>query len=434
MANKQQRAVSDSDVSHDNEHSISTLFAPAHYYLDDVHCGSELSWSYGIVHGLGHSGTVWGDALTGYVVGSKDFGSVHVHELNPETPFEQGIGTTLKFLWRYFRAAQPLIKKHSYDVIHHILPFGIHQTFNLLALLGYTKGRRFLIGPVQVPLSFLSSDEQATNARKFKEHGSAFRYWSFAWATRLTRPILDVLSRKTLAKADAVIVINESARKLFESIVPRARIVVIPPGVDVQRYAYSPFSQKTKKKLYILSVGHLVKRKGVDLLLRGAAPVIREFPFIHLDIVGDGPQRGVLEELAKTLGIHDYVTFHGFVPNVDIAPYYAKAHLFASMSLSDSFGQMFIEAMASGLPVIASKTDGSQEIVENDKTGYLLEQGDVSSLTTILRAHAKKFQQNDYDDFERFSKAGRERVERVYAWPVVIRQYEELYRSLFVKS
>ncbi len=408
---------------------ISILYAPSHYYLDGGHCGSELYWAYGIVRAAAEAGYS-GDILTGYVVGDFDSRHFDVHELWHKKQFSPTTINAFRFLRRYTRTAKRLLSRRQYSIVHHILPFALNRTFSLLALFGRTKGRPYIIGPLQLPLSYISADETGVHARTFTKSTSSLLFWFSQLPLRAFSFVFSRLSRATLRTADALVVINEATRKEVLRIAPGARVDIIPPAVDVEQYTYTSLSDKHLTEFHLLSVGHLVKRKGVDIVLRSFAELYRQYPFLRLNIVGDGPERASLEEFVQNHGLEEVVTFHGFIPNSEIARFYSSAHLFVSMSHSESFGQMYLEAMASGVPVIASTTIGSSEIVQHEHTGILVPSFDSADFSAALLPFLSSWSQKNTEVLEQYARQSRHRVEAVYSWPVIWAQYDTLYKEL----
>jgi glycosyltransferase involved in cell wall biosynthesis len=116
----------------------------------------------------------------------------------------------------------------------------------------------------------------------------------------------------------------------------------------------------------VLSVGRLSREKGQEYLLRAAAAGARN---VRLVVVGDGPDRPYLEKLAASLGLASRVTFAGLIN--DVAPYYGLADVFALPSLSEGSPNALLEAMAWGLPVVATHVGGVPEIALDGKTALL---------------------------------------------------------------
>ena len=144
-------------------------------------------------------------------------------------------------------------------------------------------------------------------------------------------------------------------------------------------------------------VGRLVSKKGIDVLLRALALLVREGADVRLRVAGDGPERGRLWALAGSLGIENRVRFAGW--QADVPAFLSGASLFVLPSLDEPFGIAVLEAMACGLPIIATATQGPREILAGDDA-WVVPPGDASALAAAIgaalrdpatgRAHAER--------------------------------------------
>ena len=137
----------------------------------------------------------------------------------------------------------------------------------------------------------------------------------------------------------------------------------------------------------ILGVGRLKPEKDFELLLRAFARLV-EHRDASLVILGEGPLRTKLEDLAVRLGIADRVAMPGF--RVDTSPFYATADLFVLSSTSEGFGNVLVEAMAAGLPVVSTNCPGPCEVLDHGRYGCLVPAGDVEALTAAMKAALTK--------------------------------------------
>lgn len=230
-----------------------------------------------------------------------------------------------------------------------------------------------------------------------------------------------------MRNADCIIAINRPTKAMLrERGVEERKIKIIRPGVDLDRFQFVPFKEKESCTIEVITVGFLIKRKAVDLIIKAIREVVKSHKNVHLRVIGDGPQMEPLRRLSGSLGLNDYVTFEGFVPNSEVWKYYREAHIFASMSRSESWGQVYLEAMASGLPIISAVNVGSSEIIEDGVFGYLVEQEDYNMLAERL----VYLVENSYQIAD-FGRNGRAEAEKKYDWEtVIIPQYLEIYDTL----
>lgn len=161
--------------------------------------------------------------------------------------------------------------------------------------------------------------------------------------------------------------------KLADYGVDESRIVVIPNGVDADRYRLTGVERDPES---IITVGRLSKRKGQDTILEAFREMHERNPDVELHVLGDGPARSELEEYAATLKITDAVTFHGYVESEDKIELMNRAGIFVFASRQEGFGLVLLEAMASGLPVIATKLPVYDDFFQQDTNGRLLETRD----------------------------------------------------------
>lgn len=161
----------------------------------------------------------------------------------------------------------------------------------------------------------------------------------------------------------------------------------------------------------IISVSSCVRHKRPDDLVRAIALLKERNIDADCIIVGGGEYISVLEKLVHDLSVGDRVRLTGAVPHVRVREMMAESDIFALCSERESFGIVTVEAMASRLPTVVSKTIGSRDIVEEGKTGYTFDVGDVDALVlhleTLLRDPERRFV---------FGRAGRQRASECFSW------------------
>lgn len=158
--------------------------------------------------------------------------------------------------------------------------------------------------------------------------------------------------------------------------VPPDRVALIPNGVLLWDGGAHP---RPARGEFLLYVGGLRRQKGLDGLLEAFARV--ETPE-KLCVVGDGPERAALERQARALGIGERVRFAGQVD--DPSPYYARARLFVFPSRAEGLSNALLEAMAFGLPVVATRIGGNVDLVEDGVNGLLVEAGHPGQLAAAM--------------------------------------------------
>jgi phosphatidylinositol alpha-1,6-mannosyltransferase len=189
------------------------------------------------------------------------------------------------------------------------------------------------------------------------------------------------LVTKLLKRVDAVIAISEYTKKRFLEWagVEARRVHVLPCGVDMRRFG--PGAKRgdlvrlygLSGRLVILTVARLAgaeRAKGIDEMLESLPALALKIPNITYLIVGDGTDRERLEAKVRTLGLTNRVVFTGFIDEASKADHYRLADVFAMAGRGEGFGIVYLEALASGVPIVASKLDASAEVVLNPEFGY----------------------------------------------------------------
>jgi phosphatidyl-myo-inositol dimannoside synthase len=190
-----------------------------------------------------------------------------------------------------------------------------------------------------------------------------------------------------------------------------ARLHIIHPCVDAELTRPAPPSKTLRMELgldnclCVLTVSRLVERKGVQQVIRAMAEVKTAVPQAHHLIVGDGPYRPTLEELAATLGLNAQTTFLGEKSHTEVATYYTLCDLFVMVNDVESFGLVFLEANLAGKAVVGPRLPGVIDAVMDGQTGLLVDPHDPSAtaqaIVTLLR---------DKTLAERMGENGRRRV------------------------
>ncbi|MGE5288927.1 MAG: glycosyltransferase family 4 protein [Micromonosporaceae bacterium] len=229
------------------------------------------------------------------------------------------------------------------------------------------------------------------------------------------------VQRWLLPGADAVIALTPSAARLLrDDGIPPERVHVIPPGYDPALFAAAapdPFPGLPRPR--IAYVGRLVPQKDVATLLEALArPAVRA----QLLVVGDGSDRPMLERRAQPFGSR--VHFTGFVPHAQIPAVLRHVDMLVQCSIYEDLSSALIEAMAAGLPVVATRVGGTADLVKDGVNGLLVTPRDPAALAAaISRVLA------DPATAARLSSAAR-RTAAAYAWPDLARDVLDVYRRV----
>jgi glycosyltransferase involved in cell wall biosynthesis len=243
-----------------------------------------------------------------------------------------------------------------------------------------------------------------------------FRPYDFHIYHKLIAPFLHMIWRNA-----AVVVANSNGlRQLATTFDSRFKIPIIPNGIDLDSYKTTDRDWTFPR---LLSVGRIVHQKGLDLAMR-ALGGLKELNW-EWQIAGDGPQIPLLHSLAKELGIDDRVLFLGWQTREELMSCYRQANVFLFPSRHEGMPNAMLEAMASGLPVIASCIAGNEELVVDGETGYLVPSEDIEALQTALKKLLI-----DPTLREQMGKASRQHVEANYSWESTAQQYARLLEKV----
>jgi glycosyltransferase involved in cell wall biosynthesis len=223
-----------------------------------------------------------------------------------------------------------------------------------------------------------------------------------AWSARLARHF--------------VCVSDDSARLAMEQGVPANRIVTVHNGIDTRRFDFRGPCLSGPAVV----VARLCADKDLGTLLRAVALLKKECPEFKLAIAGDGPCKSELQQLVADAGLHANVTFLGAIN--DVPSLLATARMSVLSSVSEGVPLTLLEAMARGLPVVATRVGGIPEVVTDGDNGFLVPPRDPAAL-----AHAILRVQTDDELARKFGRAGRRCVEERFDVRRMVARYEALY-------
>lgn len=207
-----------------------------------------------------------------------------------------------------------------------------------------------------------------------------------AWQPHRSR-----LVNRLLSRVAHVISISEITRERFSawSGIPHQRIHILPNAIELGRYgAGSRNPQLVQRygldgKRVLMTLGRLSateRYKGFDEVLDLLPELLKPLPNLVYLIAGDGDDRGRLQRKAQTLGVADYVIFTGYIPESEKADHYRLADAYVMPGRGEGFGFVLLEAMACGVPAVASRLDGSREAVRSGELGIVVDPNDREEL------------------------------------------------------
>ncbi len=275
------------------------------------------------------------------------------------------IYTIKKFFWVIYRLSK-IIQNESPCTILSFMDYS-----NVVSIIGnWLSGRK---NKVIISVHILPTDDL------------------YKYATDFWKKIMGVLIKSLYNKANSIIAVSQGVRNdLVENFrIDKRKIHVIHNPIDLNKIDLLSLEDVSERPLnedipIILSVGRLSKQKGFEYLLK-AFSVLKGKRDARLIILGEGEEEPNLKELSKSLGVDEKVFFLGFKDNP--YKYMKRSTIFVLSSLYEGFGIVIVEAMACGIPVIATKSYvGIEDIIEHEKNGLLVPVADENALAeSILR-------------------------------------------------
>jgi glycosyltransferase involved in cell wall biosynthesis len=253
----------------------------------------------------------------------------------------------------------------------------------------------------------------------------AGRLWMTAY--RLTNRLVDQMTIVSQAAAD---------RFIREGIVPRGLLRVIPNGVDPEQFRNIPADARealrrslgVEREFAWLAVGRFEIAKDYPNMLRAFARVREQHPQAVLLLVGRGSLQAETQELARTLGLGQGVRFLGV--RQDVPELMSAADGYVMSSAWEGMPMVLLEAAAAGLPIVATRVGGNQEVVKNEETGFLVPPRDPEALGRALLRLMGLTEAQRHTMGER----GREHVRAQYGLGRVAEQWENLYREVLARK
>lgn len=236
-------------------------------------------------------------------------------------------------------------------------------------------------------------------------------------------------------KADIVQAISYFLAQVAVDIRRKSDVVVVPNGVDIALFSTEPpldavlalarELQKSEEDIYLVTTSRLTKKNGVDDVIRALERLPEKVKFL---VVGVGEDELKLKTLAQECGVRKRVWFSGFVDQKDIPVFLRVSDIFIRASRSEGFGNSFIEAMAAGLPVIATPVGGITDFIDDRETGLFAcpdnPKSIVEAVNEIIENRILR---------EKISYAGSVRVRERYDWDVVVPQMRiKVFKDLLV--
>lgn len=238
-----------------------------------------------------------------------------------------------------------------------------------------------------------------------------------------------------IRQADALQVISPQLEKYVRNWrKPPKRVYTIHNGVDAIQFDRSQVKQTARKQFNLLDcepliggVGRLEYIKGYDILIRAFTKIVERFPNAHLMLVGDGPERQNLINLAHSLEIENRIHIAGFCE--DVRPFLAAFDLYVCSSRSEGVPMAMLEAMAMGLPTVSTQVGGIESVIEDGRTGFLISPENESILSEVIQNLLR-----NTDRMKILGQEARKRVLEYFSVDRMIENVQKMYRDIIAEN
>lgn len=323
--------------------------------------------------------------------------NVRVHLLTRFCPRIWGLSQYLSFLLWIFQARQ-LVKKIKPDVVDN-------QFITVYGFLAACSGFHPLV------VTAMGSDILIDSRRNI---------------------LLKSMVKYPLKKADVVICDSETVKdRLLSLDTNPEKIYKIYNGIDTHQFSLQRRDAGVKHKWFasggpvVISIRNLRPLYNVEMLVRAIPLILGEVPEAQFIIGGDGEQKTYLENLAKSLGISNSVSFVGWIPHNDLPGYLASSDVYVSTSLSDSTSLSLQEAMACELAPVVTDLPANREWINDSENGFIVPQNDVPALASKVA-----YLLNNNETRMRFGRLGREIIQAKAEYQKEMEKMDKIYRQL----
>ncbi len=301
----------------------------------------------------------------------------------------------LVYAWKAYIFSRKLAKNNKYDLSHSF--FAVPCGF--LSLLFKWRCK------ISYIVSLRGADVPGYSER-------------FTFVYKILTPLIKVI----WSRAGNVVSNSQGLRELALKSKPKQKIEVIYNGVDIEEF--KPAAAAPGYEFQILCVSRLTKRKGIKYVIDAVKKLSEKYPRIKLKIVGEGNAKKELIKQAQELLIEDRVEFTGLIPHDKLPEVYNSAQVFVLPSLNEGMSNTMLEAIAAGLPIIATDTGGTQELLKENINGFIVEPRNSEDIAKKIEALL-----TDNELRRKMALESRRRAER-FSWKSVADKYLELYKNI----
>lgn len=317
-----------------------------------------------------------------------------------------------------------LVKEGGFDIIHSQHPFWIGQT-----AMWYAKR-------IKKPLVFTYH----TLYEEYSHYVPVVPQSFLKWYLKKTSLEYALKSKRIIAPSQSVKEMLEKRVKQYldqEGIIRYQKedlsIRVVPSGINVEKFQTSDGEEVRSKygfkenDIVLECVCRMAREKNLEFLLRSLMPTLKNIKNVYLMMVGHGNYIETLAGLAKGMGIENKVRFTGLVPNSEVARYYKAGNIFVYTSTTETQGLVLTEALASGLPVVAVSASGINDVIVDNKNGFLVNNNDENAFKNKV-----EFLIQNADQCQSFKKAAQETAEE-YSVENCTKRLIEVYEEAMKK-
>ncbi|EKE20155.1 MAG: glycosyl transferase group 1 protein [uncultured bacterium] len=326
--------------------------------------------------------------------------NINIHRLpvgkNVDNIHYQTKKELISYAWNAFWFARKLAKKNSYDLSHSF--FSVPCGF-VSMLLKWEFGLPYVV-------SLRGSDVPGFNERFSK---------LYKWITPM---ILRIWKGATFVVAN-----GQKMKELALKLEPKKEIGIIHDGVDTDEF-FPDENKRNSEQFTMICASRVTPMKGVRFLIQAFKILSGRYENARLVVVGDGNERQSLEDLVQGLDLREKVEFAGLVSHENMLKYYQKSNVFVSTSLADGISDSTLEALACGLAVVATNTEGTAELLTDGVNCLMVRMKDPDDL-------AEKIEKIILDhDLEKSLSLESKKLAEKLSWRSLAGQYFELYEKI----
>ncbi len=329
-------------------------------------------------------------------------GNVHVYRIGPPAGGGGSYLSKILFILRAAKAARALHRTHPFDALWAMMTYMIFPV---------------VFANLRIPYILSLQDGDPFER--------VFRRWYIL-------PFLPLL-RRGFRKASAVTALSTYLAAWAKKMGYQGAVAIIPNGADLARFTPHANSIETSGVVNLVTSSRLVHKNALDDVIRALVLLPKN---IHFIIYGSGKEEQSLKELARTLKVSERVLFRGYVPHAELARAFATAHIFIRPSRTEGFGASFVEAMAAGLPVIATQEGGVADFLFDEKrnpdkptTGWAVDPDAPEQI-----ADAVKDIMTNPDKVARVRDSALALVREKYDWDIIAKQMHAQFEAVFTHA